>query len=1134
MPIKHVNLYLKNAWVLELVVFLYAILLIILYILHTDEVEFIITGSILVILPVKYIYYGVNRSKVQWHRFEEKLEFMHEILEKLDPEGEDLRHLNYRDLSHTVVEVNRDNNWVHLPSIVLVAGDLVRIRPGKHLPCEAVGLSGHYINRRLPAYTPMTPLDSPDPLIAKQRVLFRVTSTPAETTLQEYLSKRSKRQKRPNTFYQLSLRVSKVVITTYIGIQLILVVGFAVLWASISDRSWYLFVADPAFLTLAVIPMVIPSLVKIMTCLGNALLWCISEELDNKKPYINRLLEENDKLASLFRIPSNHTESNKMFDMAQVAEKAEEDFDVKEMVKMFSQLSIKDFFKKFRAFLLGGIQRDFNILDLLSSTTYLAFIDKEGIVSEHSKYIDEVMVMGPNDQLVALDLMHKAPTDILAGQTDHDQLAFVEGKWVEHIDSLKPLALAASVARKPTPEDNMDVLVYLNEDHSNFQNTGELFFLLDKEENEIFQDCMCVLAKLLTFTEKALSQHKHSCTLWGTWKPTNVQSLHELSYKSIRTLKRRERIRAAVNDTIDKQITVQSKTDEIQAKMSRPCHLLSCLFEKDGQFEVMSQGNPRVILQNCTDYWDGTNIVMLAEEDRQRINTLLLQWTADDYDSIAFSYKPLIKEEIESILKEPNSLIDLDERTKDLLHSVQRRHIFLGMVAVANHPKPEANHFIEDVFDAGIRFVIFSQGNYLETKAFGDDLGLDTTWNSCISLSKQIARQHINIVGATILPTGIDQVKQHLESGIDTVPLQVSMFSDAAKSDMLEMVQIYQHYGEVVTVVGGCLNSENLAIYEAADVSIGITAQPCGFCSTCNGLRLYYGHNPCILETVGQKIISLPCTFTLGPQSPLYVILQVVKEARKFMTNILNGLLYSASCYIAWCFAAFINLALGLPPFLSPVQFLYIALVVIPSISFSFLVQTAEPNLMKKLTIKTQYFRLSENTWFFWNHITRIVILSVLLIGFNFWQYYMILGNSSMFFNRWVDYSETKVDTAQLLEFFFGTLWTVVFSIGYIHGSNSIFKIDRFGNNLWILVMGLCMVVCVIIMIIYIVVEGVFDRFCELIKEAWIIYLTAFIAIFFIVLVHEVLNWKQLKSLILIQRTLGLYFKTKLGMHSPK
>lgn len=243
----------------------------------------------------------------------------------------------------------------------------------------------------------------------------------------------------------------------------------------------------------------------------------------------------------------------------------------------------------------------------------------------------------------------------------------------------------------------------------------------------------------------------------------------------------------------------------------------------------------------------------------------------------------------------------LDERTKDILQTAQKKHIFLGMIALTNHPKSEANHFIEDTKDAGIRFVIFSEKNYLETKAFGDDLGLYTAWNSCISLDDTPLNEEamLNKAGQQVLPRGIDEIRKALEEHLDTVPLLVSMFSDSSKTSMHEMIKLYQEYGEVVAVVGGCLHPQNLSIYQAADISIGITSQPCGYCSTCNGLRLFYGHTPGILEQVAENLITLPCTFTLGLKSPLYLILQVIKEARRYMANIQNGLLFTVIMYVS-------------------------------------------------------------------------------------------------------------------------------------------------------------------------------------------------------------------------------------------
>jgi hypothetical protein len=41
---------------------------------------------------------------------------------------------------------------------------------------------------------------------------------------------------------------------------------------------------------------------------------------------------------------------------------------------------------------------------------------------------------------------------------------------------------------------------------------------------------------------------------------------------------------------------------------------------------------------------------------------------------------------------------------------------------------------VEDLFNAGIRFVHMSEEDERRTKAFGYQLGLETDWNSCICL----------------------------------------------------------------------------------------------------------------------------------------------------------------------------------------------------------------------------------------------------------------------------------------------------------------------------------------------------------------------------------------------------------------
>ncbi|CAG9331837.1 unnamed protein product [Blepharisma stoltei] len=1132
-PVKHVHLYLKSSWMLEIIVYAYGIFLILDYILLSSEVERLIIGILVLLMLLRYIYYWRNRSKLQWEGFDDRMKDIEELLKNLK-EGEDLTHRSYRSMDYNIINVYRDKTWVKLPGIVLLEGDIVSAIPGNTLPAEAEGLDYHYKGITVQPFEEIKEFVSTDILEARRRLAFVLKTSPSYVFLEQALTDRVVNKKRPATFYMLCLKLAYKIFSIYTIIVTAVNIIIGILWIIFSERQWDDILSNPSVFFLSFIPLLLPSLVKFLTCWGNSVLWYICESLDSQQKPRSRSAKQAESLSSLLKLPANKTSGN-VFEMAALAAQAEEDFEYNQSVSSFPPLSFSACFAKCRSFLIGGIQREFNILDMLSSTTFMCFIDKEGIISENAKYIDEVVVMGPEEKLVPLDVIHKSPLDILSGETDYDQIAFIEAKWVEYLPSLKPLVLSAILSKSPRPYSKRESLLNLNDDHPDLNDTGELFFSQPRLEIAIFEECLCVLAKLIGFTETSIRNHRHVCTFWSTWRPTNTDSLHDVSYKI--SPKRRERaFISAVQDTTDKQLTQRQFADEIKNKLLLPCHLLTNIVEKEGSYQVLSQGNPRVILQNCTDYWDGNHIVLLDESDRQRINTLLLQWTADDYDTIAYSYKPLVDEEILNIINDPNELNSLDERTKDLLQSAQKKHIFLGMIALTNHPKPEANHFIEDTKDAGIRFVIFSDKNYLETKAFGDDLGLDTAWNSCISLSDApIPEEILNKAGQQVLPRGIEEIKKVLEDHLDTVPLLVSMFSDSSKASMHEMIKIYQEYGEVVLVIGGCLHPQNLNIYQAADISIGIAAQPCGYCSTCNGLRLFYAHSPGILEKVAEKLITMPCTFRLNLKSPLYLILQVIKEARRFMSNIQNGLLFTVMMYVSWSFMTCIALALGLPAILSPLQCGYLALVVTPSLSLSFLAAPADPQIMKRLPIKSTLFNINDHWSFTANQMIRVILFTVMMLYLHIWHLGNTVPSDKIFGFQWVDdYDDSDFMAFKIINFFWGVFLLCIFSMGYVNGHESWFKLKKITNIWWLGICVLNITSAIVVCVIYLAVYEQFEEFKATVENSYADYISFFFACFGLVIILELLNWNIHRKAKKLQMTLDLYFQTKLGLHSPR
>lgn len=871
--------------------------------------------------------------------------------------------------------------------------------------------------------------------------------------------------------------------------------------------------------------IILPSLLHLLNCWGNALLWCLFESLakgtKEKSKHSNKVQSSEQGVASTDRV--NNIWSTSM------AEKAESAFSNEELVSFFPPVSILQCLSKCKSFLIGGLQRDLNILDLMNSSTVMSFIDKEGVISENSRYADEVIVMGPEGKILAFDLVHQSPQDVKFCGGENDQMMIIGTNWEENVNSLKPLGLATTVSRNPRIEDTNKNLINLNDDYPRNVNTGELFFERPKDEIEIFEECSCILGKLMGFTPDDIVDYHHLCTLWSTWRPNECESLHDVSYRRIKkSLHNKE---FTLSDYIEKRVSQAKRISAIQERLLRPYHLLTSIVEKDGQYEVFSQGNPKIVLQNCKSYWEGGDLRELEEDVLQQLNTALLQWTADDYDTIGFSYRPL-NEEIEKIIEDRSTLENLDDATRELLQSVQREHIFLGMIAITNHPKSEANRFIEDVFSAGIRFVIFCEGDLLETKAFGDDLGLYTAWNSCISLSDKpaITEELLNQEGKKVLPQGIKEIKSRLIENSDNVPLLVSMFSDSSKPDILEMVKIYQQFGELPIVIGGCLDPRNTLIYQAADISIGIKTLNCRDCSSCYGYKINYTHCLSIYEQIAEKLICLPCTFTLNIEQPLYVVLQVIKESRKLMNNIEDGLLFAACMFIAWNLIACLLLVFRLPPVGTLVQSCFICFLFVPVLTLSFLSTPCEPSLMKKLPIKVDFLGSVRKDLYFRYFLIKVLVFVAVMIQIHVWSLSIHQDNLSL-----LEWNGTnKLIIVQQCNFFCGVLLICIYSSSYLNRFQGWAHIRAMSNPLWICLALTCILSSILIIIIYLTIYEEFSGMQKHLKKGWHIYIAVFFELILVILTLELVNYGISRISKKLQNTLEIYFETKLGIYSPK
>ena len=72
-------------------------------------------------------------------------------------------------------------------------------------------------------------------------------------------------------------------------------------------------------------------------------------------------------------------------------------------------------------------------------------------------------------------------------------------------------------------------------------------------------------------------------------------------------------------------------------------HLIcNVVLEKEtNQMQQFCRGEAATVFQNCTDYWNGHEIVPISKNVRTKIKEIMKQWEIVDFDQIGFSYKPV-------------------------------------------------------------------------------------------------------------------------------------------------------------------------------------------------------------------------------------------------------------------------------------------------------------------------------------------------------------------------------------------------------------------------------------------------------------------------------------------------------------
>ncbi|KAM7334585.1 hypothetical protein ACRRTK_007905 [Alexandromys fortis] len=618
----------------------------------------------------------------------------------------------------------RDGHLVNLPVSLLVEGDIIALRPGQESFASLRGIKEdeHIVLEPGDLFPPFSPPPSPrgevkkGPQNPQQYRLFRVLETPVIDSVRWCLDMALLR---PVTALDNERFTVQSVMLHY-AVPVVLVNGM-----------------------LPILPLLFPVLWVLATACGEAR---VLAQMSKASPSSLLAKFSEDTLSS-------YTET------------------------VSSQEMLRCIWGHFLRVIQGTsptLSHSASLLHSLGSVTVLCCVDKQGILSwpnpspetvlffsgkvepPHSSHEDltddlstrsfchpeveeEAQPGTEGDPYEAEDFVCDYHLEMLSLSQDQQNpscIQFDDSNWQLHLTSLKPLGLNvllnlcnASVTERLCRFSDHLCNIALQESHSAVLPVHVPWGL-------------CELARLIGFTPGAKE----------LFKQENHLALYRLP--SAETVKE----------------TALGRPSCVTKRRPPLSHMIS-LFIKDtatSTEQMLSHGTADVVLEACTDFWDGADIYPLSGSDRKKVLDFYQRACLSGYCS-AFAYKPMnctlssqLNGKCIELVQVPgqNSIFTMCElpSTVPIKPNIRRNswssdegigevlekedcmqalsgQIFMGMVSSQYQARLDIVRLIDGLVNACIRFVYFSLEDELKSKVFAEKMGLETGWNCHISLT---------------------------------------------------------------------------------------------------------------------------------------------------------------------------------------------------------------------------------------------------------------------------------------------------------------------------------------------------------------------------------------------------------------
>ncbi|KAH3763037.1 calcium ATPase [Pelomyxa schiedti] len=508
--------------------------------------------------------------------------------------------------------------------------------------------------------------------------------------------------------------------------------------------------------------------------------------------------------------------------------------------------------------------------------------------------------------------------------------------------------------------------------------------------------------------------------------------------------------------------------------------------------------------------------------------------------------------------------------------------IFLAMVSLRAEPKSGTPQFVQGLQKAGVRFRYFSDENQIRSTLFAQQMGLDTTWNYIISLRDPGPNDSIFMEGASKLPRGIGAIRHHIEN-IDNVPLLVPIFAECTPESKREMIKILQENGEVVLCVGSALNMNSTPSYVQADVAAAIQPLPSQWVPSDEPDDGHYSSSPPTASTMPKlsqsgaastpfprltserftqfrttgslsaDITCLPCSFVMHCDTPLDVLLTLIKEGRHILRNTTQTMHAMFVLCLICLSVDLLAVMLLVPEPLTGYQILWLELLLWPMLAFSLMAIHIPQKTMSQMSPKNYI-----NPQVVLRNIRHAVIVGVPVIfcavalflitleplwgmgwkplfGFGFPEVSASTSSSSSE-TIWYDTFEFKCSRlyAQNMVMLLLVWCAVALTASYSHPSLAVWHMAKRRSRCrsWVIA-SIC--ACIAQIAFSVVSVAVQDNLAKVTQIPWYSWVLLTLSAPATIVIDGILvKWPQRKWHKHYQLLMKLYFDTKLGLYSPR